>query len=98
MEREAFVTINAVIFPDPDTNVWVAQCLDYDICVQADTLEEVHDAFEKALAATAFTSIMLGQKPFDGIEQAPKKFWDMFDHAKKSPPLRHPRVGSISGS
>jgi hypothetical protein len=81
-------TIKAVIFADEHTDMWIAQGLEFDICVQAKTLEDVHNAFEKAVAATALASIQEGKEPFAGIDSAPRIFWDMYEKAQKRPPLR----------
>ena len=71
--------INAVIYREGD--YWIAQGLEYDICAQALTVNEVNDAFEKQVVATAAVGIELGREPFDDIAAAPKKFWDMFSSA-----------------
>src|SRR6266567_5239656 len=98
MRRPAFITLRSIIFPDPQAGVWIAQGLEYDICAQAQTLEDLHTAFEKALAATAFACIELGQEPFDDMEPAPQKFWAMYEKAGKGLPLRHPKLVAIAGA
>jgi hypothetical protein len=98
MTRPAFITLKAIVFPDRKTGVWVAQGLEYDICAQAGTLEAVQAAFEKTLAASALVSIELGQGPFEGIDPAPKKFWDMFQQAEHALPLRHPKLVPVAGA
>jgi len=92
------MTLSAVIFPDSGTGVWIVQGLEYDICVQAETLEAVQTVFETTLNATALASMELGRKPFEGIDPAPKKFWEMFNRAAKSLPLRRPRFVAVAGA
>lgn len=81
-------TIKVLLFPDDHTQVWIAQGLEFDICVQAKTLEGAQHAFEQALEATALANIKEGKEPFEGIEKAPRWFWDKFEDAKHNPPLR----------
>jgi hypothetical protein len=96
VEKSGFVTIRAVIFADPEMDGWIAQGLDYDICAQAETLEDVHVAFEKAVMATACVALDLGKEPFEDVEKAPQRFWDMFEGARK-PPLRRARPVPVPG-
>ena len=93
----AFIALNAVIFPDAKTGVWIAQGLEYDICAQAETLEGVQAAFERMLAATAVISKEHGHAPFGDIEPAPRKFWEMYRRAKNALPLRHPKLIPVLG-
>jgi hypothetical protein len=58
-------------FAGPETDGWIAQGLDYDICVQAETPEDVHVAFENAVTAMARIALDLDKEPFEGVERRP---------------------------
>jgi hypothetical protein len=75
-------TFSAVAYQEH--GLWVAQCLEFDICAQAKTLPQLHRELVRVLVATAAVGIELGRKPFEGIEKAPAEFWRMFDQAKIS--------------
>ena len=67
--------ISAVIFPEGEW--WLAQCLEYDIVAQAKTLLELRHELQRVLISHIAVSEELGRKPFEGLEPAPKKFWEM---------------------
>ncbi|MCW5695169.1 MAG: hypothetical protein KIS96_00395 [Bauldia sp.] len=79
--------MNALVFRDGDH--WIAQGLEFDIAAQASSLDDIHGAFFKALAANAAASIELGLEPFEGIGAAPQRFWSMWEAARLrlEPPL-----------
>src|SRR5262245_35981392 len=76
MQDNHDIKISAVIFREGD--LWIAQALEYDICIQAKSLEEVPKAFSRAVIANAVVCVDLGREPCEGIAPAPKKFWEMF--------------------
>lgn len=68
---------------------WSAQCLQYDIAAQANSLPELSVAFERALVGHIIVSKELGLEPFEGLKAAPKAFWEMYEKAQMSAkPLR----------
>jgi hypothetical protein len=89
--HQPVLEIRALIFRDLEHDLWIAQGLEYDICVQAKTVDEAHDAFERTLAATALVSLSEGRAPFEGIERAPRRFWDDFERASARPDLENHR-------
>jgi hypothetical protein len=87
-------SISVLAFQEGDK--WSAQCLQYDISAQADTLSDLPSAFERALVGHIIVSKQLGLEPLEGLGSAPQIFWDLFDKAnvelkpKKRPPFRLP--------
>lgn len=74
---EMKMDIRMVVFPDD--NAWVAQCLEYDIGAQGDSVEEVTARFEAALMANILESIKRTGEPFGGIDPAPEYFNDKWN-------------------
>ena len=73
-------TINVLAFQEGTQ--WSAQCLQYDIAAQANSLPELSKAFERALAGHIFVCCELGLEPFEGLKPAPKQYWDLFNTAR----------------
>jgi hypothetical protein len=73
------ITISAVAFHDE--GVWIAQCIEYDICVSAETLPQLRKTFEHAVVANVHVNMKLGRSGLDGIPPAPPKFRDLFNNA-----------------
>ncbi len=100
MRNHHAINISAVIFREGEH--WITQCLEYDICVQAKSLEEVHGNFARAIIENAVVCVELGKEPFETIDAAPKKFWDMFSEAKLKieadlAPIRVPHPSALPG-
>ena len=70
-------TIRIIVFKDGEA--WVAQCLEHDICAQADNLTELRSRIDATIDAEADRSKRNGKKPFDGIGPAPRHYFDMWD-------------------
>jgi hypothetical protein len=68
--------IRAVIFREGD--LWVAQCLEFDIGVQARDLGGLAERLHIAIGAEYRASTENAGKPFSGIDEAPKLFFDMW--------------------
>lgn len=90
--------ISAIIYPeaDADRRVWIAQCLEFDIVSQGNTIEQVLNRLARNIAATVCVCEEQGLKPFEGIGEAPRRFWEMFEKAtvivdQEERPLRFPR-------
>ena len=82
MPLETF-EVRVIIYPEADDHhrVWIAQCLEYDIVSQGNTIEQVLNRLSRNFAATIYVSEEQGKQPFEGIGEAPQKFWDMFEKA-----------------
>ena len=76
---------------------WVAQCLEYDIRVQAKTMPQVQENIAIALEATWQDSKDRHGKPFAHVNPAPEEFERMWKGRTASVPPRtlqqqHPMV------
>jgi predicted RNase H-like HicB family nuclease len=97
-ERTTAIRLSAVVFQEDGW--WSAQCLEYDIAAQAKTLPDLHDELERVLAVHVAACLQIGREPFDGLEPAPRKFWDMYESADlkvegKRLPMRLPKPAAI---
>jgi hypothetical protein len=82
------ITIRVVVFKDDD--VWVAQCLEYDIGAQAADIDTLNERFNVALKAELKESVERGKEPFAGIEPAPERFHTMWEHRARSVEMTPP--------
>jgi hypothetical protein len=74
---ETVANIRAVLFEEDEW--WSAQCLDYDVAAQAKTLLELHDELVRVLIVQVAASAQLGREPFEGINPAPQRFWELYE-------------------
>lgn len=58
---------------------WVAQCLEFDIAVQADALEDLEGKFRAALAGEEQYCRERGLTPLTRLPQAPQRYIDTWD-------------------
>jgi hypothetical protein len=61
---------------------WVAQCLEYDIAAQGNTVKKAQQAFEKTFVGQLIVDVKHNKMPLEGIAKAPKMYWDMIDQAE----------------
>jgi len=73
-------SIQAVVFREEER--WVAQCLEYDIATQADSMDGLYDKLGRVLAAYLGLAAEEGTAPFAGIPPAPKRYWEMYRRAR----------------
>ena len=73
------VKVTAVIFPEGDQ--YIAQGLEFDICVFGKTIEIAQRRFVRALMSTAAATIEQNKTCMQDIPAAPQKYWDMFKRA-----------------
>ncbi len=76
-------SVRAVVFWEGEH--WVAQCLEYRYAIQARRLEDIPRVLRGCIEAQILVSREVGIEPFHGFEPAPKRYWDMFDHAEPLP-------------
>jgi hypothetical protein len=76
-------SVRAVVFREGEH--WVAQCLEYRYAIQARRLEDIPRVLRSCLKAQILVSRENGIEPFHGFEPAPKRYWDMYDHADPLP-------------
>lgn len=74
-------TIRVVAFPRG--GLWVAQCLEVDVCAQASSKEALEAELLDILKTHVAMSKELGQQPFHNMPQAPAVFFEMFDNSQK---------------
>ena len=79
MVGESGFRISVVAFQEGDS--WSAQCLEYDIATQASTLPDLYYEVERMLMGHVAVAAKLGREPFAGIGPAPKRYWDLYEHA-----------------
>lgn len=90
--------IRAIFFADEESGKWIGQGLEVDICAQGASLEDAQSAFEAALTADAMANVQQGRHPFEGIDEAPAFFWQMYEAASKTPPLRADKPISLKNA
>jgi hypothetical protein len=67
-----------------DNEWWIAQCLEYDIAVQARTLKDVQYELERVFIGRICMAKQLGLNPFEGIPEAPKEFHQLFEDSEST--------------
>jgi hypothetical protein len=75
-----------------------ARWLEHDLAVQAKTLSSLHARLRRMIAGHIAVRLAHGQKPFDDLPPAPRKYREMFDRSKMTLPSAffHFRVKSRS--
>ena len=69
---------------DGDNHVgWVAQCLEYDIAAQGQTIDVVKKRFRHTLIGQILVDIKHGKEPLEGIKKAPREFWKQFEQGER---------------
>lgn len=71
----------SVLFIEGD-EAWSAQCLEYDITCQAETLNALFYEMERVLVSQLALDEELGRKPFEGIGPAPQGYWEAFKRSQ----------------
>ncbi|MEW6159926.1 MAG: hypothetical protein AB1813_21060 [Verrucomicrobiota bacterium] len=66
-----------------DDEVWVAQCLQYDIATQAKTLESLKRKFVRMFVSNIIIALENGQEPLANIKPAPQSYWDAYNQASE---------------
>jgi hypothetical protein len=72
------IRLRAIIFREED--VWVAQCIEYDIGTQAKTLSELQKRLESAICLELYESIKRAGAPFKGVPRAPLHIEEMWNN------------------
>src|SRR5437016_5532011 len=80
-----------------EADLWVLQCLDYDIAVQGKTLPDVEQAFERTLNAHILIDVQSGRQPLASVPSAPELYWNLFREARHMEPLRIRVVAPVHG-
>ena len=56
---------------------WFAQCLDFNVAAQGDSLRDAEGAFFRTWAAQIAMDRNHGREPFAGLGKAPDQYWEM---------------------
>lgn len=62
---------------------WIAQCLDYDIAAQGNSIKAAKNALARTFAGQVAVDLHHGLEPLNGFSQAPKEYWDKFGGAER---------------
>lgn len=74
-----------------EDDLWVAQCLEYDIAAQGPTVDAAKEAFVRAFAAQIAVALHHGEEPLATFGPAPRYYWDRFSEAQRlAEPIRIP--------
>lgn len=65
--------------------MFVARCLQHDICVQSKDLELLKHRFNRVLMGTVLLNVKEGKEPFEGVPKAPEDVWEKY--LRKSTPI-----------
>lgn len=89
------VEIRAVVFQEGDW--WSAQCLEYDVAAQAQSVAELRLEIERVLTAYVVLARRERREAFEGMRRAPERFWKMYERARAVPNAQpeDPRPDSI---
>ena len=79
-------TIRVLVFQED--NMWLAQCVEYDIGAQAIDLTTLQRRFKVTLAADVEESVSRHGTPFKGIDKAPECYERMWEEAEGRFPTR----------
>jgi hypothetical protein len=79
--------LKVTLFPDSagKSKLWVAQCLDYDLVAQGETIEKAQQSFIRVLKGHVHLSLLNGEVPFDCIDTKPTKIGGIGKRSKISP-------------
>jgi hypothetical protein len=79
IESPSAYPVSAILFEEGQS--WAAQCLEYDIAAQAASLSDLLYELQRVLVSHLSIAEELGSRPFEGLEPAPQKFWDMYERS-----------------
>ena len=74
------IEVSALIFQERVHNrdVWVAQCLEYDIVAEGDSIAHARENLAVTLFAHTDSDEREGRNPFAGMDKAPEGYHKMF--------------------
>ena len=59
-----------------ESDRWAAQCLEYDIAAQGESIPKAMEAFEQTFVGQIIVDVKSGKQPLEGIPQAPRFYWN----------------------
>ena len=66
---------------DREQEKWVAQCLEYDIAAQGQSLSEVKSRFERTIMGNIVLSLEHDEFPFANLLPAPEQYYRLWETA-----------------
>jgi hypothetical protein len=63
-----------------EREVWVGQCLQYDIAAQADSIPHLLKRFRRILIGTMILALKNNERPFANLKPAPDRYWTNFQN------------------
>ena len=85
--------IRAVVFQEGE---WLcAQCLEYNLVVQAKSLNQLSSALQRLIVAHVAVRLRHKQQPFRDLPRAPEKYWAMFKRSRLKLPAPMFRIGAL---
>jgi len=85
--------IRAVVFQEGE---WLcAQCLEYDLVVQAKSLQQLSRALQRLIVGHIVVRLRHKQQPFRDIPRAPEKYWAMFRQSRLKLPATMFKLGVL---
>ena len=67
----------------PHGDSWTAQCLEYDLAAQGQSLRETQKRFELLISDQIALDKHFGRKPFAGLPKAPRVYWNAWTRARE---------------
>lgn len=65
-----------------EKEMWVAQCLQYDIATQASTLEILLKRIQTVVVSNMILDLESGKEPFSNLKPAPQRYWKEYQESK----------------
>jgi hypothetical protein len=85
--------VRAVVFQEGQ---WLcAQCLEYDLAVQAKSLQQLSKALQRLIVGHVALRLRHKQQPFRDLPRAPDKYWAMFRRSRLKLPAPMFKLGAL---
>src|SRR5262245_48409212 len=85
--------VRAVVFQEGE---WLcAQCLEYDLMVQAKNLKQLSRALQKLILGHVVVRLHYKQQPFRDLRRAPEKYLTMFHQSRLALPAPMFKLGAL---
>jgi predicted RNase H-like HicB family nuclease len=62
---------------------WAAQCLEFDIAAQGETIAEAKTALEKTFVTQIAVDLAFGIPALSQVPAAPREYWDLFQRSER---------------
>lgn len=63
----------------PDSNAYVAVCLEYGFATSAKTMQDLPEEIGRFLCVQQLAARQEGSEAFDPAQRAPEKYWEQFE-------------------